>query len=162
MGTVWSQHLAGYVFTQKQESTMCLAEDNVLRTLAQELWSSAVCVGCLLSDMVRRALQRGTPFRHHVFQGLSWFLLFHFLFYLDQWPESKKQPCIIVVNAERCVKSWGICCLLCHALASSQKSAITVICKWPAICCAQIPLGFLSLLIIYFKIRYNQHFCFPK
>lgn len=100
-----------------------------------------LCVGLLLSEWSEEQYRRGTPFSHRVLWGAQLFSPLSFPICLDQWPENKEQACIIVINAEGCVKSWGICCLLFHAPASSQKSAIAVICKRPGVRPASTPFG---------------------
>lgn len=139
--TALSHNMIVYIVSWKLENTTQIGRSQFLGTLAWGCWLSALSkasaclaalwVGPLLSDVIRS----GIPFRYCVLQGLSCFLLL-FPIYTDQWPEDKEQACIIIINAEGCVKPWRICCftplhppknLPSQSSAKGQQSALAQI-----------------------------------
>lgn len=98
METALSHNMVVYIVSWKLENTTQIGRSQFLGTLAWGCWLSALskasaCLAALwveplLSDVIRS----GIPFRYHVLQGLSRFLLFYFLFIQINDLRTKSKP----------------------------------------------------------------------
>lgn len=96
--TALSHNVVDYIVNWKLENTTQVGRSQVFRYIGWGWWLSALSkasahlaalwVGPLLSDMIRS----GIPFRYHVLQGLSCFLLFYFLFIQINDLRTKSKP----------------------------------------------------------------------
>lgn len=114
--TALSHNMVDYIVTWKLENTTQVGRSQVFRYIG---------LGMLALSPLQSQCPPGSPlgrtsaFRHdqkwNSFQvpcaaGALLFSPLLFPIYPDKWPENKEQACIIIINAEGCVKPWGICC----------------------------------------------------
>lgn len=114
--TALNRNMVGYIANWKLENTTQVGRSQFLRyiglgMLALSPLQSQCLPGSPLgrTSAVRRD-QKWNSFQVPCAAGALLFSPLLFPIYPDQWPENKDQACIIIINAEKCVKPWGICC----------------------------------------------------